>query len=191
MSEITQRRPHEMRVIAEKAELEVRLFALTHFMETTGFKSLPEDEKACLDRQHTFMTGYFGTLIERIASFPPVVGNLSLDPATAGSPDVNMFKDAVPTDAKPIEDVDGFAMLVDQWHARCMEHGNRMLEIPEGTTIELEDESKPNEVIAMDLNGAYLQVFRVGVLTILNIFKSLPFGASIETAPESEQDPSA
>jgi hypothetical protein len=37
----------------------------------------------------------------------------------------------------------------------------------------------------MDLNGAYLQTFRIGVEAALNLFKDLPFGASIEEAPES------
>jgi hypothetical protein len=103
-----------------------------------------------------------------------------LNPELAGQA---IFKEAVPVGATPIVDIDAFAMLVDHWHAEKMEHGNRLLEFQEGTTIEVEDEAKPGEVIAMDLNGAYLQVFRVGVMTVLNLFKDLPFGASIEAAP--------
>lgn len=104
-----------------------------------------------------------------------------LSPELAGQA---VFKDAVPIGAQPIEDVNTFAMLVDHWHDQKMEYGNRLLEIPEGTMIELEDEKNPGQVIAMELSGAYMQVFRVGVMTALNVFKELPFGASIvEEAP--------
>ena len=87
----------------------------------------------------------------------------------------------------PIKDMDQFAALIDQWHAQTMENGNRVLEIPEGTTIIVEDEKNPGQVIEMDLNGPYLQVFRLGAQTVLHLFKNLPFGASMEEVPEETE----
>lgn len=107
-----------------------------------------------------------------------------LNPELAGQA---VFKEEVPIGAKPIKDIDTFAMMVDHWHGQKIEHGNRLLAIPEGTTIEVEDQKNPGHVIEMDLNGPYLQVFRVGVMTALHLFKDLPFGASIEEGPANDE----
>jgi hypothetical protein len=178
------RRPHEARVIAEKTELDVRVFALEQFSYSDEFKILPEAEKIRIQHQHKAMQEYLKMLIERIAAFPPVEPSnvTELNSELAGTP---LFKEEVPIGAKPIDDIDTFAMMIDHWHGKCMEHGNRLLEMPEGTQVEVEDEKTPGVVIIMDLNGAYLQTFRIGVEAALNLFKDLPFGASIEEAPES------
>lgn len=266
--------PHELRVIAEKSELDTRIFALGQFFGNALFQQLDFAEQALLEEQFGHMSAYTAVLKARIAAFPPIVGVINGDnpgprgleavsPATSvrtdelpydfedfgmdanqllekydgneGHPEYTIdkwragpcmtsdtngywdwviamiaqddisipsnvtelnpdlagqavFKEAVPVGAKPIEDVNTFAMMVDHWHAQCMERGNRVLQIPEGTIIEVADESTPGQTIEMDLNGPYLQVFRVGVMTVLHLFKDLPFGASIE---ESANDPAA
>lgn len=179
------RRPHEARVIAEKSELDIRVFSLEQFMYSDKFKQVEKAEQWRLQRQYTAMMELLKILMERIAAFPPVIGVIQateLSPELAGQA---VFKEAVPIGAKPIDDIDSFAMLVDQWHGKCMEQGNRLLTIPEGTEVTVADHKTPGEIIAMDLNGPFLQVFRVGVEAALNVFKDLPFGASLEDAPES------
>lgn len=185
---MTQRRPHELRVIGEKAELATRIFALESFFDSQLFEQVDFDEQIRMKDQCMYMNSYVAVLEQRIAAFPPIVGVLaditaSTVNVTELSPDLAVFKEAVPIGAEAIADIDTFAMMIDHWHGVCMEHGNRLLTIPEGTTIEMEDVKKPGQTIEMDLNGAYLQVFRVGVMTALHQFKDLPFGASIEEAP--------
>lgn len=184
-----------MRVIGEKSELDTRIFALEQFFDSPLFANVDTEEQSRLKEQCMYMVSYAAVLEQRIAAFPPVpelsptLDNVTeLNPQLAGQA---IFKEEVPIGAEPIADVDAFAMHVDHWHAQKMEQGNRFLELPEGTTIEVEDHKTPGEVIAMDLNGPYLQVFRVGVETVLNIFKDLPFGASIEDAPEGTGDDNA
>lgn len=125
--------------------------------------------------------GYWDWVASRIAEDNAAIPSnvVELNPELAGQA---IFKNEVPIGATPINDVDTFAMLIDQWHATKMDHGNRLLKIPEGTTIEVEDAKTPGQTIEMDLNGTYLQVFKVGVMTALHLFKDLPFGASIEEA---------
>lgn len=170
------RRPHELRVIGEKAELGARIFALQAFLESPLLARVDLDEQERLKAQLAVMEKYLGILDTRIAAFTPVPdGEANIYPAAETQPAADLIS------------VDDFAQHVDLWHARCMEQGNRMLEIPEGTTIQLEDQKNPGELVEMDLNGPYLQVFRVGVLTVLHLFKDLPFGVSVEdAAPEGE-----
>ena len=197
---MNQRRYHELRVIAEKSELDTRIFTLKQFFNNPLFEKVDVDERVRLKQQANWMDNYADVLKQRIAAFPPIVGSINgdnpgprghekvtyLNPELAGQA---VFKEEVPIGAKPINDVDTFAMMIDHWHAQCMERGNRVLEIPEGTTIEVEDQKTPGQTLEMDLNGPYLQVFRVGVMTVLHLFKDLPFGASIEEAPAN--DPAA
>jgi hypothetical protein len=174
--------PHQQRVVTERDELNTKINALEKFIESPLFAQLDLAEQNRLKGQNRLMVAYADVLTERIVAFPvPSDEELSkvteLNPELAGTP---VFKNEVPVGAKPIEDINTFAMMVDYWHGQCMEHGNRLLEIPEGTTISVEDAAKPGEVVEMDLNGAYLQVFRTGVLTALQVFKDLPFGVSVE-----------
>ena len=97
----------------------------------------------------------------------------------------NMFVEAPIAGEPPITDMDTFAMLVDQWHARCMDNGNRVLELgTEGVKVSLEDEANPGQIIQIELDAITAQIFRLGVMTALNVFKDLPFGASLEDAPD-------
>lgn len=185
---MTARRPHEARVVAEKTELEIRMFSLESFIQSEGANQVDPDELRRMRMQHQAMGHYLAILVDRINHFPALEEAPAPAEGTAAVVDANLYKEAVPIGAPVIDDVDTFAMIVDHWHAKSMEHGNRMLEIPEGTMIEVEDQAKPGEVIAMELKGAYHQVFNVGVLTVLNIFKDLPFGASVEEAP-AEAEP--
>jgi hypothetical protein len=192
------RRPFEARVIAEKSELDVRLFSLEQFFLSDQFTKVDEPEQWRLKRQFTAMAEYAKILGERIAAFTPVEPVTNLDnpgprgheksiPVTELNPELAgtaLFKEEVPIGAKPIEDIDTFAMMVDQWHGKCMEQGNRLLEIPEGTEVTVENHAEPGKVIQMNLDGPYLHVFRVGVESALNVFKDLPFGASLEDAPQ-------
>lgn len=98
---------------------------------------------------------------------------------------VPLFVNAVPAGAPPIADMDSFAMLVDQWHGQCMENGNRVLELGvEGVVISIEDETNPGVVVQLTLDLATAHAFRLGAMTALNLFKDLPFGASLEDAPD-------
>jgi len=202
MSLTPTRRPHEARVIGEKSELDVRIFSLASFFGSPMFAQVDVAEQRRLRAQHDAMVAYCNILVERIEAFSPVVGIINLDnPGPRGhenvielNPDLAgqaVFKEEVPIGAKPINDIDTFAMMVDHWHAKGIEKGNRLLEIPEGTSVELVDAKNPTEVVAMDLTGPYLQVFKVGAMAVLNVFKDLPFGASIEEAPEIATDDSA
>lgn len=196
MSITPTRRPFEARVIGEKSELDVRIFALNQFIDSPLFVDVDPMEKDRLQIQAVYMKMYSDILGSRIAAFKPVINETpgprgkelitELNPELAGQA---IFKEEVPIGAKPIEDVDTFAMMVDHWHAQCMERGNRILEIPEGTIVQVEDITKPGEVVEMDLNGAYLQVFRIGVTTALEQFKNLPFGASIEEGQADDNQP--
>lgn len=63
-------KPHEERVVAEKAELDEKCTKLTAFTFTGIFAELPSDERDRLNRQHAIMEQYSKVLGERIAAFP-------------------------------------------------------------------------------------------------------------------------
>lgn len=66
-------RPHELRVVEEKAELDKKLAALDSFIRVDGrFAALPEAECDRLRRQYDLMAAYSAVLGARIAAFPPV-----------------------------------------------------------------------------------------------------------------------
>jgi hypothetical protein len=60
---------HQQRVIAEKAELDVKLRALRAFFETGTYGSLPKEERNRQQRQCYAMADYSRILGERIAAF--------------------------------------------------------------------------------------------------------------------------
>ncbi len=67
-------KPHQQRVVDEKAELDQKLAALTAFIGTsrvgnTIFGGLPERERMRLYAQQRVMTEYSAILGERIADF--------------------------------------------------------------------------------------------------------------------------
>ena len=61
--------PHQIRVVAEKRELDERLQRLVAFMGTATFAELPEAEQARLTRQRDLMAQLSMVLGERIAAF--------------------------------------------------------------------------------------------------------------------------
>jgi hypothetical protein len=61
--------PHQIRVVAEKGELDERLHRLVAFMVTATFAELPEAEQARLTRQRDLMAQLSMVLGERIAAF--------------------------------------------------------------------------------------------------------------------------
>ena len=61
--------PHQMRVIEERRELNVKLDKLVEFLKGTIFQSLPTDEQERLSRQCGVMQEYSNILAERIVHF--------------------------------------------------------------------------------------------------------------------------
>jgi len=61
--------PHQIRVVAEKRELDERLQRLVAFMGTATFAELPEAERARMTRQRDVMTELSAVLGDRIDAF--------------------------------------------------------------------------------------------------------------------------
>lgn len=61
--------PHQIRVVAEKRELDERLQRLVAFMDAVTFAELPEAERARMTRQRDVMTELSAVLGERIDAF--------------------------------------------------------------------------------------------------------------------------
>lgn len=62
-------KPHELRVIDEKAELDKKISALQAFRKTKVCDGLPREERCRLGAQLTFMESYSVVLGMRIAAF--------------------------------------------------------------------------------------------------------------------------
>lgn len=62
-------KPHQERVVQEKAELDDKLAKLDSFGRTPVFASLPAAEQGRLNRQYSLMEQYSAVLGERIAAF--------------------------------------------------------------------------------------------------------------------------
>lgn len=62
-------KPHEERVVAEKADLDVKIAALAAFVAREVYAGLPEVEQRLLALQLRYMTGYAGVLAMRIDAF--------------------------------------------------------------------------------------------------------------------------
>lgn len=62
-------KPHQQRVVTEKAELDEKLNKLLAFHGTATFNALPEAEQERLIRQSVAMDEYSAVLAERIAAF--------------------------------------------------------------------------------------------------------------------------
>jgi len=65
-------KPHEERVIAEKAELEAKIARLSTFIRSPAYRELPIEEKQLLLRQEVLMCELVQCLVERIALFKAV-----------------------------------------------------------------------------------------------------------------------
>lgn len=64
--------PHQQRVIAEKAELDVRIEKLAAFRLTEAYKALAAADRELLKQQYRAMQRYSNVLGERIARFGDV-----------------------------------------------------------------------------------------------------------------------
>jgi hypothetical protein len=62
-------KPHEERVVAEKADLDIKITALAAFVAREVYAGLPEVEQRILSLQLRYMTGYAGVLAMRIEAF--------------------------------------------------------------------------------------------------------------------------
>ena len=62
-------KPHQERVIAEKADLDEKLAKLNEFGKSEMFQTLPPEEQERLERQSRIMDQYSVVLSERIAAF--------------------------------------------------------------------------------------------------------------------------
>lgn len=165
--------PHQERVVDERTALDHNIQKLGTFIQSEQYAALGDEERHWLKEQLMVMGVYSDILSRRIDLFVPATNTeaaaLLVEPTTEMS--------------QSIADMDQFAMLVDQWHATTFADGQKLLTIPEGTTVTVEDQ-KTGQAIEMDLNGPYLEVFRTGAMAALELFRNLPFGVSVEDNPE-------
>lgn len=61
--------PHQQRVVTERDELQTKLGALSRFIDSELFDTLPHAEQGRLQRQKLIMIEYVAVLNERIAAF--------------------------------------------------------------------------------------------------------------------------
>jgi hypothetical protein len=61
--------PHQQRVVDEKDELEIKYNALGVFVNSELFASLPDEERARMNKQYAIMGDYIDVLSERIDAF--------------------------------------------------------------------------------------------------------------------------
>lgn len=64
--------PYQLRVVAEKAELDIKIDKLLAFLDTEVYEVLDVDEQRRLHIQHHAMCTYSAMLGERIEAFPKV-----------------------------------------------------------------------------------------------------------------------
>ena len=62
-------KPHQLRVVLEKEDLDERITKLKAFFMNDAFKALPEAEQLRMRIQARFMDGYSAVLKERIEAF--------------------------------------------------------------------------------------------------------------------------
>jgi hypothetical protein len=65
-------RPHQVRLLGERRELQIKVDALMEFLWTDVYKSLTDIERSLLARQARVMNEYLRILDQRIASFVKV-----------------------------------------------------------------------------------------------------------------------
>lgn len=65
----TELAPHQQRVVAEKAELDVRISKLRTFLMSETYLTLGQMEQQRLDEQLRHMAGYSDVLDRRIGAF--------------------------------------------------------------------------------------------------------------------------
>lgn len=77
----------------------------------------------------------------------------------------------------PIESLDQFASLITNWNANNVALLQHMMEIPEGTKVEIVKDGKTE---TMELSGPLREGFRLGLFVALSEIKELPFGSRTE-----------
>lgn len=77
----------------------------------------------------------------------------------------------------PIESLDQFANLVINWNANNLALLQHMMEIPEGTKVEIVKEGKTE---TMEMSGPLREGFRLGLFVAMSEIKELPFGSRTE-----------
>ena len=61
--------PHEVRVIDELADLEIKVAKLLAFIDTAPFNLLPKEDRVLLRKQFVAMQAYSSILVQRVARF--------------------------------------------------------------------------------------------------------------------------
>lgn len=163
--------PHQIRVLQEKLELTKKLASLTAFVGGDKFPDLEDGEQNLLLEQQLMMTGYLDILNLRTKDYPV--------------PEAGSDGPALPVGATAVNDINDFAAAIDQWHGAKIEEGNRLLElgVTKDASVQIEDRENPGTPRTLELTGDVGAAFRVGVDSVLYLFKNLPFGVSVEEAP--------
>ena len=76
--------------------------------------------------------------------------------------------------------LDQFAAHVAKWHKIGMLQTQHMVNMPEGFEAKYEEED--GTVTTIELKGDTLKAFRMGLLTGMDAFRTLPFTYSVEDA---------
>lgn len=106
-------------------------------------------------------------------------GNVQ-EPSTQAYQDQLTEKQVEDTELVNIETVDQFAAYIAHWHANRLAQLQHFLDMPEGQTVTLQIQGKPEEEVV--LTGEAFAGFRAGVLTAVLQFDSLPFAVSAADA---------
>lgn len=77
----------------------------------------------------------------------------------------------------PIESLDQFADLIINWNANTLALLQHMMEIPEGTKVEIVKEGKTE---TMEISGPLREGFRLGLFVAMSEIEELPFGSHTE-----------
>ena len=86
-------------------------------------------------------------------------------------------------DIQPLDTAEDFFAVLSLWHAKQVATLEHMMEIPEGTDVNVEG----NEVHTLKLEGDAHRGFKFGIITALSLLGKLPF-ASVEEEPEQTTD---
>ena len=77
----------------------------------------------------------------------------------------------------PIESLDQFANLITNWNANNLALLQHMMEIPEGTKVEIVKEGKTE---TLEMSGDMREGFCLGLFVAMSEIKELPFGSRTE-----------
>ena len=77
----------------------------------------------------------------------------------------------------PIKSLDQFASLITNWNANTVALLQHMMEIPEGTKVEIVKEGKTE---TMEMSGTMREGFLLGLFVAMSEIKELPFSSRNE-----------